>query len=612
MLEKGFFQMKKLRLFLSLALFACFIFASLIFLQAQGRPPGSEGPRFVPLFTAVGAVAYGADAIAPQAARYRVVAVNPLIMVDGGVGIGDRIFIDAFPDKVYMAAVDRINKDINGVLAVRGRIEGLPGSYFLISIDGERALGVLSVLEQSREFEILPVAGLEVHVIQEINPKLRIVLEDGPPLIPPSAGPTTSFPPISSSPGPEAATVRIDVMIVYTPAARDWAAGTGGINNVINQAVEKGQIALDNSGVEITERLVRSSLIDYTESGSSTTDLNRLTNTSDGFMDDVHTWRNTYGADLVQLFSRVEDTGGLGWLLNTTAGLPAWAFSLARVQQAGTTSYTSIHEFGHNMGCHHRKDQATQPGPGLFSYSAGWRWLGNDGNRYCSVMSYGDSWNGNSVNRVAYFSNPNVSHLGAATGHAADGDNARTLREIKSVISGYRSETGTNTLTISAGTGGTTNPAPGTHTYTTDSTVTVTALPNTHYKFNNWTGNASGSQNPISILMDRDKSITANFLRLIYAPSNASGRKVLNRSLSQAEYINILTWENNANNVNIASYKIYLVEGSQKTEVASLAADQTTYTYWIRNMSRDKEYTYQIVAVNNEPREGDPATVVVK
>jgi hypothetical protein len=401
-------------------------------------------------------------------------------------------------------------------------------------------------------------------------------------------------------------------MIVYTPAARDWAAGTGGINNVINQAVEKGQIALDNSGVEITERLVRSSLIDYTESGSSTTDLNRLTNTSDGFMDDVHTWRNTYGADLVQLFSRVEDTGGLGWLLNTTAGLPAWAFSLARVQQAGTTSYTSIHEFGHNMGCHHRKDQATQPGPGLFSYSAGWRWLGNDGNRYCSVMSYGDSWNGNSVNRVAYFSNPNVSHLGAATGHAADGDNARTLREIKSVISGYRSETGTNTLTISAGTGGTTNPAPGTHTYTTDSTVTVTALPNTHYKFNNWTGNASGSQNPISILMDRDKSITANFLRLIYAPSNASGRKVLNRSLSQAEYINILTWENNANNVNIASYKIYLVEGSQKTEVASLAADQTTYTYWIRNMSRDKEYTYQIVAVNNEPREGDPATVVVK
>jgi hypothetical protein len=41
---------------------------------------------------------------------------------------------------------------------------------------------------------------------------------------------------------------------------------------------------------------------------------------------------------------------------------------------------------------------------------------------------------------VAHFSNPDISHLDAATGHATEGDNARTLREIKHVVAAYREE----------------------------------------------------------------------------------------------------------------------------------------------------------------------------
>jgi M6 family metalloprotease-like protein len=167
-------------------------------------------------------------------------------------------------------------------------------------------------------------------------------------------------------------------------------------------------------------------------------------------------------------------------------------------------------------------------------------------------------------------------------------------------------------LTIVSGTGGTTNPAPGNYLFDTGAVVSVTASPNTHYRFLNWSGSATGSANPVSLTVDGDETVTANFERFIYPPSNAAAQKVLNRSLSQAEYINIINWEANANNIDIASYKIYLVEGSQRTEVASLAADKSAFTYWHRKVDKNKEYTYAIVAVNREPREGDAATVVVQ
>jgi hypothetical protein len=209
------------------------------------------------------------------------------------------------------------------------------------------------------------------------------------------------------------------------------------VDLIINQDVQHDILALQNSGLDISVRLVHSEMVNYTESGSSSTDLSRLQDTDDGHLDDVHKWRNTYSADLVQLLALVSDTGGIGYLLNRTAGNAPYAFTLVRVQQAGW-SYTSIHEFGHNLGCHHRKDQAVQPGPGLFSYSAGWRWMGSDGNRYCSIMSYQDAWDGQAVIQAPYFSSPLIDYMGAATGDALDADNTRTIQHTGPVVGSYR------------------------------------------------------------------------------------------------------------------------------------------------------------------------------
>ena len=71
------------------------------------------------------------------------------------------------------------------------------------------------------------------------------------------------------------------------------------------------------------------------------------------------------------------------------------------------------------------------------------------------------------------------------------------------------------TLTISAGAGGTTDPAPGSHNYSPGTPVEVDALPNPGYTFSYWSGDVpSGHENdnPVTITMDSHKDITANFV----------------------------------------------------------------------------------------------------
>jgi hypothetical protein len=165
-------------------------------------------------------------------------------------------------------------------------------------------------------------------------------------------------------------------------------------------------------------------------------------------------------------------------------------------------------------------------------------------------------------------------------------------------------------LTIQAGAGGTTDPAPGVYEYDYGIVVRVTALPDLHFRFLEWTGDWSGTENPTDIRIDNNRSVTANFQRIIYAPSNAAGQKVVNRSLSQAEYINVITFEPNPDNVDIVKYTIYSVVGWQRTELVTL--DRNTFKYLHRGVAKDKTYTYQVVAVNNFSREGDPAVVIIQ
>jgi hypothetical protein len=192
-------------------------------------------------------------------------------------------------------------------------------------------------------------------------------------------------------------------------------------------------------------------------------------------------------------------------------------------------------------------------------------------------------------------------------GHENDNPVAITMDSDKSVTANFIKQ---YTLTIATTAGGTTNPAPGTHTYDTGTQVTISCTPDANYRFSHWSGDATGTTEPLAVTMDSDKSITANFIRIIYAPSNFAGRKVVNRSLFLSEYLNALTWQANPANENIAGYRIYQVEGGSRSLLADVNA--STFEYWHRRVEGGKQYTYVLVAVNNEGIEGDPASITVQ
>ncbi|MFY9241645.1 MAG: T9SS type A sorting domain-containing protein [Polaribacter sp.] len=69
------------------------------------------------------------------------------------------------------------------------------------------------------------------------------------------------------------------------------------------------------------------------------------------------------------------------------------------------------------------------------------------------------------------------------------------------------------------------NPAPSSdNTYVSGTSVTLTATPDTSNLFNNWSGDASGTSTSTTIVIDQNKSVTANFIEApVYVNINATG-----------------------------------------------------------------------------------------
>jgi hypothetical protein len=79
----------------------------------------------------------------------------------------------------------------------------------------------------------------------------------------------------------------------------------------------------------------------------------------------------------------------------------------------------------------------------------------------------------------------------------------------KSVMASF---IGQFSLTILAGEGGTTDPEPGTYIEDSGTEVSIKALPETGYQFSEWSGVVERTSNPITITMNLDISVTANFV----------------------------------------------------------------------------------------------------
>jgi len=94
------------------------------------------------------------------------------------------------------------------------------------------------------------------------------------------------------------------------------------------------------------------------------------------------------------------------------------------------------------------------------------------------------------------------------SGHENDNPITITMDSDKTITANFIRQ---YTLIIATGTGGTTNPTPGTHPCDSGAQVSVTAIPDSGYQFSSWSGDTSGTATTIIIIMDSDKSITASF-----------------------------------------------------------------------------------------------------
>ncbi|MBB4126768.1 hypothetical protein GGR77_002058 [Xanthomonas translucens] len=217
------------------------------------------------------------------------------------------------------------------------------------------------------------------------------------------------------------ATIRV-LVVATNQAVTSYG---GNMQSLVQLAVAESNQGYTNSNVGITMQLAGYQTTSYTESGDFTTDLSRFRGTSDGYMDSIHTTRNSVAADVGVLIIDNSAYCGLASGIGSTA---ATAFA-AVYWDCATGYYSFAHEIGHLQSARH--DIATDSSTSPYAYGHGYRY----GNSWRTIMAYNCSV---SCPRLNYWSNPNISYGGVPMGNASSADNQRVLVNTKATVAAFR------------------------------------------------------------------------------------------------------------------------------------------------------------------------------
>ncbi|MGB2741858.1 MAG: pre-peptidase C-terminal domain-containing protein [Cognaticolwellia sp.] len=220
-----------------------------------------------------------------------------------------------------------------------------------------------------------------------------------------------------------AANPVIDVLVVYTASA---ASQAGNIASLIDLAEIETNNGYSSSGVNLSVNVVHTAQVSYSENSSSERDLSRLAATNDGYMDNVHALRDTYGADMVVL---VSDVNGYCGQADAIYANSSSAFAIVDYDCA-TGYYSFGHELGHLQGARHNPENDPSSSP--FSYGHGYQ---DPQQNWRTVMAYNCSSN---CTRQLFWSNPNKTYSGRATGTNSLSDNTRVLNATGATMAAFK------------------------------------------------------------------------------------------------------------------------------------------------------------------------------
>jgi hypothetical protein len=218
--------------------------------------------------------------------------------------------------------------------------------------------------------------------------------------------------------------VTVDLLVLYDTHSANY------FNQQVGTAMQNWVSQINNmykdSNVDIQLRLVGA--VAHEQSGSSMDAVLTSLRTDTAAVN----LRNQYGADFV---TQLHQTGecGIGYMA-VSAG---WAWN---VVGPDCGPITLAHELGHNMGLNHSRKQG-DTGGARYSYALG---HGVDG-LFGTIMTYSWLYVNRASGRVAKFSNPDVTCLGAPcgvpVGQPTEAHAAQALNNIKNEIAAFRAAT---------------------------------------------------------------------------------------------------------------------------------------------------------------------------
>lgn len=345
--------------------------------------------------------------------------------------------LNLFDDVVFSAIVESTASTASGY-SLSGRLDGVQLGTVTLVVNGDVVAG--TVRTPLATFTIRSTS-IGVHVIRQVDP--LTLPQGGEPLVPPTVptrydriGPITfpdretPFPSMDADPPLSADEdgSRVDVLVLYTPAARAGEGGADAIEVLIDLMVAETNASYANSGVIQRISLVQTLEVSYTEQGSGIADVRNLQGASEGFLDEVHAMREQYEADIVHLIVDRDEGGnfdvcGIAYYMETPSHeFEAWAFGITDYRCGGGVF---AHELGHNMGLKHdRYAERTELNDSRNPYGYGYvnqRAFDVDApesSRWRTIMAYKDQCdlNGFSCPRLLRFSTPDMSVTGDLIG----------------------------------------------------------------------------------------------------------------------------------------------------------------------------------------------------